>query len=266
MRLQGARTVITGATGGIGSRVAETLAERGAELLLVARDRGALAGLARALGPTARILSADLTDPGDTRAVIAQALDQLGGIDLLVNVAGGQRFACLTQIDPAEIERLVRINLLAPMLLARAALPPMLAAGGGQIVNVGSALGAIGLPCFTAYGAGKAGLQRFSEALRRELAGTPVTVHHVAPRATRTGLNSAALYRMGEATGMRVDPPERVAARIIEVIESGVSEAYIGWPERLLVRVNALVPRLVDAALRKQGRVMTRHARAARVD
>jgi short-subunit dehydrogenase len=169
-------------------------------------------------------------------------------------------FTRFENADPAAIERLVQVNLVAPMLLARALLPSLLAQGGGRIVNVGSTFGSIGFPYFAAYSASKFGMRGFSEALRRELGGTGVGVTYIAPRATQTPFNTGAIVRMNRTLKVAMDPPELVGAAIQRAIEADRDEVHLGWPERLFVRLNGLFPRIVDGALRKQQGVMRRFA------
>jgi len=147
------------------------------------------------------------------------------------------------------------VNLLAPMWLTRAMLPVMQEQNSGHIVNVGSIFGSIGFAYFTTYSATKFGLRGFSEALRRELADTGIKVSYIAPRAVKTPMNSDVVMRMGEATKMNMDEPELVVAKIIEAIESDKKDAYFGFPESLFVRINALLPRIVDGSLAAQNRI-----------
>jgi short-subunit dehydrogenase len=99
-------------------------------------------------------------------------------------------------------------------------------------------------------------MRGFSEALRRELEDTGVSVTYVAPRYTKTPLNDGAVSRMAQAIGMNSDEPATVAQHVIRAIEKDSKDYYIGWPECLFVRINALLPRLVDIALRKQNTQM----------
>lgn len=259
--------ILTGAAGGIGQELARRLAARGAHLALVDRNAEALQTLAAqivATGGKAHALPADLLDANARAALPARAQAALGGIDVLLNLAGMLSFTPFEEEDAGRMETLLRLNLLAPMHLARVFLPAMLAQGHGRIVNVGSIFGSIGFAYFGAYSASKFGLRGFSEALRRELRETGVEVTYVAPRAVRTPLNSAAIYRMAEAVKMNMDSPQRVAERIAAAVYSPVKDAYLGFPESLFVRINAILPRLVDAALRSQNRVMEKFAREPR--
>jgi short-subunit dehydrogenase len=136
----------------------------------------------------------------------------------------------------------------------------MLARGTGLIVNLGSIFGSIGFAWFASYSASKYALRGFSEALRRELHGTGVDVCYIAPRAVKTGLNSEAVYRMADATGMQMDTPEWVAKQIVRAIAGNSKDVYLGFPESLFVRINALLPRLVDLSLRGRNRKMLEFA------
>ena len=102
-----------------------------------------------------------------------------------------------------------------------------------------------------------------AEALRRELADSNVRVQYLAPRATRTGMNAVAVERMNAELGVAMDPPELVARAACDMLEHGRREAVLGWPEKAFVRINALLPRIVDGSLRRQLEVIRRHARSA---
>ena len=123
--------------------------------------------------------------------------------------------------------------------------------GDGQIVNIGSIFASINFAHFVTYSSSKAGVKAFSEALRRELKGSGVHVSYVAPRSIKTPLNSAKVLQMAKATKMNMDSPEFVANHIIEAIKHKKKDVYIGFPESLFVRINGLLPRMVDSALAK---------------
>ena len=256
MKLHGARVLLTGASRGIGRELARRLAGRGARLVLVGRDSTAVAAVCNeifALGGRADSIAFDLAAATGHAAVVERARVILGGIDLLVNNAGVSSFEALERQSAETIARIAATNLVAPMLLARAALPHL--AAGARIVNVGSMFGSIGFPHCAAYSATKFGLRGFSEALRREVAARGIGVTYVAPRAARTEANSAALYRFAERTGMAMDAPADVAEGIVEAIERDQAERFFGGPEPFFARLNALLPRLVDRALGKQARI-----------
>ena len=255
MNLSGSTVLITGASGGIGGAIARELAWRGASLILVNRDGDRLARLAtelRGSGGTVLTLAGDIAEPGMPARLIDKALEQAGGVDVLINCAGVQNFGFFAQERAADTTALFQVNTVAPIALVNAVLPHMLARGTGKIVNVGSIFGSIGFPCFASYSASKFALRGFSEALRRELAGTGVGVTYVAPRFTRTAFNRNVVARMANALKMNQDEPESVAASVIATIERDDRERYLGWPEKLFVRLNSILPRLVDPSLIKQ--------------
>ena len=129
-------------------------------------------------------------------------------------------------------------------------------------MNVGSIFGSIAFAYFASYSTSKFAIRGYSEALRRELAGTGIGVSYVAPRATRTRL--ANLFgSFAEEVGMHMDEPELVARKIVRALRAEARERYLGFPECLFVRVNALLPRLVDKALHRQDVVARTFAEAS---
>jgi short-subunit dehydrogenase len=147
------RAVLTGATGGIGRAIAMRLAPQCESLLLVGRDAARLAQLRREIGSAGgkcRVVAADLTAAGGREAVARAAAEAPGGIDLLINNAGAGEFAWLADQDDAALERMVRLNALAPMQLTRRLLPLLLAQPAARIVNVGSIFGHLGYPGYAA--------------------------------------------------------------------------------------------------------------------
>ena len=121
------------------------------------------------------------------------------GIDVLINLAGLMDFQLFSEPDPGMLQQMLLINLQVPMQLAATCCPGMLAQGSGRIVNIGSMFGSIGYPGFAAYSASKFALRGFSQALRRELAGSGVGVTYVSPRGVRTAFNP----RRGACHGSR---------------------------------------------------------------
>jgi short-subunit dehydrogenase len=257
------RALITGGAGGIGNAIAAELLARGAAVLLVARDEAALRGASlrhAAHGERLGTVAADLTVPADRRRVCEMAARWRGGINVLVNNAGVNQFAMFEDQTAAQIDLTLAVNVAAPLHLCRELLPHLARQSEARILNVGSVFGVIGYPGYAAYSASKFALRGFSEALRREFAGTSLHVQYFAPRSTRTAFNSAAVERMNAELGVAMDPPERVARNACALLESGRAEAVVGWPEKLFARVNAALPRLVDRALRRQLPAIRRYA------
>jgi short-subunit dehydrogenase len=242
-----ARVLLTGAGGGIGEAMARTLAGAGASLLLVGRSAERLAAQARSLGPArAEWVRADLSQLEGIAAVAEAAARWRANV--VVHAAGLPCFGSLDAVPAAQMAAVLQTNLLAPMLLTQALLPQLRRQPRAQVVFVGSAVGSIGLPGFAVYGASKAGLQRFAEALRRELADTPVRVQLLGPRSTRTAFNDAGVEAYNAATGTAMDSPEAVAAALLALIESEAAERYLGFPERFAVRLNGLLGALLDGS------------------
>ena len=257
----GMNVLLTGATGGIGQQTATLLATRGASLLLTARDEGRLNNLGRRLrdyGPRIRVVAADLATLDGRQRLSAAAHEFAGGINILINNAGVNRFDLLDRQSGNDLETVITTNLLAPMLLTQRLLPMLREQPEAIVLNVGSIVGSIGMPGQVAYCSSKFGMHGFSEALRRELSGTSIGVVYVAPRATDTDMNDPLMREINEQTGARTDDSSAVARCIVNAITGAKRERFIGWPERLFVKINALLPGLVDRSLQKQARLLDR--------
>jgi len=255
MNLASQRILITGAGGGIGQELCMQLAGGKSRLCLVDRDRETGDRLAHELDKfRVEILSvqADITRADERERAVNRMIQAWGGIDILINLAGVMDFARFDEEDPGMIQRILQVNVEAPMQLIRYALPHMIEQGHGRIVNIGSMFGSIGFPFFAVYSASKFAMRGFSQALRRELSGSGVGVTYVAPRAVRTRFNPPVVHRMAELGMMRMDDPRWVAQRIVRAIDKEKDEVYLGFPESLFARINAFWPRIVDGAIVKQ--------------
>nr|WP_314658352.1 SDR family oxidoreductase [uncultured Pseudomonas sp.] len=258
MRLHESVVVLTGASGGIGLELAEQLFAAGARVLAVSRHMGKLAGLMNRYPERLRWQTADLRTPTGREQVVSRARE-MGGVNVLINAAGVNRFALLDQLDEYVLDELLDINIKAPLQLTRACLPLLREQPKALVVNVGSTYGSIGYPGYATYCASKFALRGFSEALRRELADTTVNVLYAAPRATRTTMNSSAATALNQALKVGMDDPADVARAVLVAVQSERSELYLGWPEKLFVRINGMLPGVVDRALRKQLPVIRRY-------
>lgn len=253
--MRGRYVVLTGASGGIGAAIAVRLAAQGARLVLVGRSAAPLEALRDRL-PRADArhvaIAADITTAAG-RSAIEQGVVALGGpLFALVHAAGISRFALLSDTTDDEVEAQMATNAIAPIQLTRRLLP-RLDPHGARILTIGSSFGSIGYPGFSAYCASKFALRGFAEALRRELGDSAVQVAHLAPRATQTAINSAAVCAMNQVLGNTMDPPDLVAQQVERMLLARrMRNRAIGWPERLFLRINAVVPALVDGALHKQ--------------
>ena len=266
MNLQSAVVLLTGASGGIGSATAQARLKRGAKVLMTGRDSVKLNQLRLKFGVASDRLDAmavDLQTEADRNRLAERAANWNGGVNVLINNAGTGELKLFDDHTHEEVAALLNLNLLAPLQLTHALLPHLRTLCDAHILNVGSVYGAIGYPGYAVYSATKFGLRGFSEALRRELEGTNIRVHYLAPRATRTPMNSATVDALNLALRIAVDTPERVALSVCRMLEQAERERVIGWPEKLFVRVNALLTPLVDRAIRKQLPLIRKYAEAA---
>jgi len=252
MQLEGKRIVLTGAAGGMGELIALALAAQGANLVLTDVNEQRLDRLVTRLGPPHVGVAADLcAEQG--RATLHQVCRDLDGIDLLINAAGMSEYKLLEQQSSARLELMMTINLVVPMLLIQEMLPLLKMRPEAAIVNMGSTFGSIGHPGFATYCASKFGLRGFTESLRRELSDTRVQVYYIAPRATRTDMNSPAVVQLNEELGNTMDDPAVVVDALLQMLVSkSGGDYFLGWPEKLFVRINGLLPKIVDGALGKQ--------------
>lgn len=258
------KVLLTGATGGIGRELAAQLVASGASVLLAGRDGKRLEALRRQL-PTANagvaIHVSDIATSSGRASLAAAAREFHDGINVLINNAGINRFGRLADQNAENIESIMQTNAVSPMLLTRALLPLLRERPGAVILNVGSIVGSIGMPGQAAYCGSKFALHGFSEALRRELADEAIRVVYVAPRSTNTAMNDAMQRFVNERSGSRTDSARAVAAEILRALAAGRRERFLGWPERVFVKVNGLLPALVDRALRRQNALIDEAAR-----
>jgi len=239
------------------------LAEKGARLALVEINAQRVAEICAEIkqrGGFALPIALDLSADGAAEQAVVLAMQVLGRLDVLINNAGIMDFTLYEHHDPRRIRQMINVNVTAPMLLARATLPHLLAQDSGRIVNIGSTFGSIGFPHFSAYCASKFAMRGFSEALRRELADSQVGVTYVAPRATKTPLNNEVTTKMLEETSANMDEPEHVAKQIMLAIERDCKEHFIGQPESFFARLNGMFPRLIDSGLLKNTRIARKFA------
>lgn len=246
-QLRGRVALVTGASRGIGPHIAQALAAEGVHLALTARDGAALergAERVRALGVRAVALAADLRDAAAREALVRRAEDALGPIDLLVNDAGVESEGAFTALEVPVIVATVELNLTAPLHLSRLVLPGMLARRRGHVVSVASVGGKTGQPYDAVYCGTKAALIEWTAGLRRELAGTGVSLSVVCPGyVTGEGM----FARFGVASPARVGActPEEVARAAVRCIREDLPERIVNsMPLRPLLALRALSPRL----------------------
>jgi short-subunit dehydrogenase len=241
--LAGEAAIVTGASSGIGAATATELARRGARVVLAARRPDALAAQAEAIrtaGCEAVAIPTDLADRRQLAQLADRATAMFGRIDILVNNAGASWFKPVASSPPSEIAGLLEVNLLGAMLLTRAVLPGMLERGHGAVISVGSLSGRVAMEPL--YSATKYGLRGFSLALRRQLAGSGVSVSLVSPGKVRTAMTSHVDGRMPE--------PELVATAIADLVVHPRREVVIPGRHYAIAWLEQLLPQMADFTYR----------------
>lgn len=195
--LEGRAALITGASGGIGRALSVGMAEAGATVGLHGQSPEKLEETRRAVeavGGKSVVLPAGLSDVAACRQLIADAHAALGGLDILINCAGMNRRNPATDATPEEFEAIIAVNLRSLYFLCQAAHPPMRAAGGGKIINVGSLASTFGLGGVSIYGTTKAAVAHLSKTLAVEWARDNIQVNCLAPGFIITPLTEKALW------------------------------------------------------------------------
>jgi uncharacterized protein len=237
--------LVTGASSGIGEAMSRQLASRGVRLVVVARRAERLEELAREVAGEVEVLAADLADDADLARVEARLQDAGRPVDLLVNNAGFGANGDFLEVDPAISDEMLAVNVTAVMRLTRAALPGMVARGGGSVVNVSSIASLQPSPGLSLYAATKAFVTTFSESLHGELTGTGVSVTAVLPGLTRTGFQARAGYsddRHGLPDFAWQDA-DSVASEALAAAAKGRATVVTGAVNKVIAAVTAPVPR-----------------------
>ena len=225
----GKRVLITGASSGLGAALARRLAAQRAVVGLVARRRDRLAEVLADCwqsAPESAMWVADLADTAAAGALALTAWDALGGVDVLINNAAIPKRRVVTELDPDDVEDVMRVNFFAPMRMTLALLPRMMQRGSGAIVNVSSVGGRLGIIHETAYCASKFALCGWSEAMAVDLHGTGVSVKLIEPGPVDTEIwdhpgSEEPLYQ-----GPKI-PADEVAEGIIAALGSERFEHYV---------------------------------------
>jgi short-subunit dehydrogenase len=239
----GAVAIVTGASTGIGAATASELARRGSRVVLAARGAPGLEAQARSItadGGEALAIPTDISDGEQVEQLVARTYDAFGKVDVLVNNAGIGWTRLLVHSTPDEIRQIVDINLTGAILMTRAVLPGMLERRQGAIVNVSSVCGRVAVEPL--YSATKYGIRGFSLALRRQLAGSDVSVSLVSPGNIRTEMTKDVDEPMAE--------PEVVAEVIANLIKRPRREVVVPSKHYAVVWLEHWLPSLADLAYR----------------
>ena len=224
---------ITGASSGIGAALAEALAQAGARLVLSGRNEDALKDVAARCAPDALVVPFEATDFAVIPRIVEQAWAWGGGIDGLVNNAGISQRSLAVETVFEVYQRVIGVDLLAPIALTQALLPRMVGQGRGHIVAISSVAGIVGAPLRSAYSAAKHGLIGYHDSVRAEVAQHGLKVLVVAPGSVRTNVSKNALDAGAQARGVSdaaIDngmAPEVAAARILEALSTDACELIL---------------------------------------
>ncbi len=245
--------LVTGASGGIGADIATLLAERGHNLVLVARSRAKLAELADTLagqhGVDVAVLAADLAAGPAPESIAAFVSGKGLEIDVLVNNAGVGSYGPFADIDASTDLGLIALNVTSLTHMTKLFLPPMLARKRGRILNVGSTAGFVPGPLMAVYYATKAYVLSLSVALANETAGTGVTVTCLCPGATRTGFDRTAGNDKTRLFNGGVMDSLPVATAGVEAMFRGDLICVPGFLNRLKASTSGLAPRALLAKI-----------------
>ena len=245
----GTRVVVTGASRGIGRAIAESFAERGCEVGLVARSEEELNEIVLALpGEGHEALAADVGD----REAVERAIGDFGPVDVVVANAGIAQYGPFRDMDIDRAERMTRINWLGTLYTVGAVLPGMLDRARGHIVVVSSGAGVRSFPWAAVYGATKSAQRGFAEALRHELSGTGVSLTTVYPGEVRSHLHDHDQENMPDwyQGKEKAAPAEPLGRAVVEAVEQDKRAVYYPPIVRLLRVMHGISPQLSDRVLR----------------
>ena len=260
MRLRGARTIVTGASSGIGRAIALEFARRGAQVVLASRNGDALNDLCASItaeGGRAIARPTDVTDTAALDRMVGITVDELGGIDILVNNAGIGMHSGIADAAGSDVEALFRLNVLAAAAAIRAAVPVMRRQGSGLVINISSVAGRIVIPRIGYYSASKFALTAIGDALRLEESHRGIRVMNVFPGTTRSRFGENRLGIRGRAAHQRVPPvpAEKVARRVAIAVERNRRTVYVSWlPDRLGVAANHVAGWAIAGVLKRWAR------------
>jgi short-subunit dehydrogenase len=259
---KGRTALVTGASRGIGPLIAHQLADRGGHVVLTGRSASDLKAVTvelSAAGADVSFIPADLTQPGAAEALVRAIEDQRGGIDMLVNNAGGDPLREFHTMTIEENLRTLQLNLIAPLALSHAVLPGMLARGRGHIVNVSAMAGRVSFPYTEVYAAAKDGLIGFTRVLRADYHPRGISASVLILGAIR---GAGQGQRMLDDSGMKASgfmaPADSVARAVIKAVTKDKTELVIQpGPGRLLRAVLDYFPGLGPALNRAAGATTT---------
>jgi short-subunit dehydrogenase len=258
--------LITGAGSGIGAALAQRFAKDGAKLVLAGRRQEKLAEVAgRCGGERCLVVPTDVSSHESLEALVDAVRGRFARLDVLVNNAGVGYGGPLEEVDPGELDYVLRVNLVAPIWLSRLALPLLEASPDGRLVNICSLSGLVAMPYQGVYAAGKAGLRAFGVSVARERPGGRLRICNVYPGVVDSEMASRELQAKARELGMKgwsAMPADRAAEIIVRGVRRGERHIFVGGAqERMLHALEQRAPWLLDrlvAAMADPMRVLMR--------
>ncbi len=251
--------IITGGAEGVGGATARLFAEAGANLLLVARTKKNLEAIAKELRDKTRveIFAMDVSDADACVDMFKKADFEYGRIDILVNNAGYHQRGSFASVDAADLGKMIDVNLKAPIVLTRIALPYMRDAGGGAVINVGSLAGRTPVPNSATYAASKAGLRSLTYSLSEELGDAKIKVAIVSPGPIDTRFIMSDIDKVSDLTfSQPISTADEVAQAILDLCGNKQVELSMPRISGVLTTMSYLMPwlgRLLRPMLERRG-------------
>ena len=262
--------IITGGSMGVGAATARKFASLGANLVLAARGKKELEELAAELKPIAKVVifPMDVADPVACASLLKKALYEFGAIHILINNAGYHERGPVESVRAEDLGKMIDVNLKAPIMLTRMALPHLREAGSGAVINVASLAGRVPVPGSATYSASKFGLRAFTFALADELRDSGIKLAAVSPGPIDTGFIMADIDATSDLTfSQPLSTAAEVADEIVKLVLNDKRERSMPPVSGLLTYLNYLFPALGKAmrpALQKRGQRVKRRIKAER--
>ncbi len=262
--------IITGGSEGVGAAAARQFAEAGANLMLVARNKKNLEAIAEELRELTRveIFAMDVSDAEACVDLFKKTLFEFERLDVLVNNAGYHERGDVESVDADDLGKIIDVNLKAPIMLTRMALPHIREAGGGAVINVGSLAGRTPVPGSATYSASKSGLRAFTYALSEELRDSKIKLAVVAPGPIDTGFIMDDVDSVSDITfSQPISTAEEVAQAILDLCSNTQREQSMPWISGVLTTTMYLFPglgRFVRPMLERKGARVKAELRATK--
>jgi short-subunit dehydrogenase len=260
--------IITGGSEGVGAAAARKFADAGANLMLVARSKKNLEAIAEELRDKTRveIFAMDVSDPEACADLFKKTEFEYGRVDILVNSAGFHQRGPAESVDASDLGKMIDVNLKAPIMLSRIAMPYIREAGGGAIINVGSLAGRTPVPGSATYSASKSGLRAFTYAMFEELRDSGTKIAVVSPGPIDTGFIMSDVDKVSDLTfSQPISTADEVAQVILDLCDNKQRERSLPAISGMLTTLMYLMPwlsRFVRPVLERKGARVKRKLKA----